>query len=413
LRLLKITTNYPNLLRQFYSNRSKLKSQPYAVQHAALMSYAAAWGDFWSVAFSKLGYETGEIVSNAEPMQKQWARERGVAYEEASWILEITTAQVKAFRPDVLFVNDYVTYTAAYLRRLRDECPSLRLVLGWCGAPYIDETVFNAYDVVLSSVPELVKDFRDRGHRCLHVKHAFEPRVLERIDGHAALDTDFAFIGSVTKRDNFHLAREELLLSLIEQTPLTIWADFHTPTLRERGGMLMRHAAYDAVQMARRARVPEGALRVAPPVKKVLRWERRPEWGAQVDPRLLRRARPAKYGVDMFQQLHNSRISLNTHIDISSCYASNMRLYEATGVGSCLMTDWKDNLPELFEPDTEVVTYRSAEECVEKVRYLLEHERERSAIAEAGQRRVIREHTFDHRAAEVHELIRHYFAEGH
>ena len=114
----------------------------------------------------------------------------------------------------------------------------------------------------------------------------------------------------------------------------------------------------------------------------------------------------------MFQQLHNSRVSLNTHIDISSCYASNMRLYEATGVGSCLLTDWKDNLPELFEPDTEVVTYRSAEECVEKVRYLLEHERERSAIAEAGQRRVMREHTFDHRAADIHEFIRNHLCAG-
>ena len=49
-----------------------------------------------------------------------------------------------------------------------------------------------------------------------------------------------------------------------------------------------------------------------------------------------------------------------------------MRLFEATGAGACLITDRKVNLPAMFEPDVEVVTYSSVEECSEKVRYLLE-----------------------------------------
>jgi spore maturation protein CgeB len=108
----------------------------------------------------------------------------------------------------------------------------------------------------------------------------------------------------------------------------------------------------------------------------------------------------------MYAQLRRSRVTLNTHIDLSSTHASNMRLYEATGVGTCLLTDWKANLPEMFEPDAEVVTYESAEECVEKVRYLLEHEDERNGIAAAGQRRTLRDHTFDCRAAQLDDLIR-------
>ncbi len=83
-----------------------------------------------------------------------------------------------------------------------------------------------------------------------------------------------------------------------------------------------------------------------------------------------------------------------------------MRLFETTGVGACLLTDWKENLSELFEPDAEVLTYRSAEECVEKVNYILEHEEERRSIAAAGQLRTLREHTFDNRAARIDEIIR-------
>jgi len=83
-----------------------------------------------------------------------------------------------------------------------------------------------------------------------------------------------------------------------------------------------------------------------------------------------------------------------------------MRLYEATGAGSCLLTDAKLNLSELFEPDVEVVTYDSADDCAVKVKYLLDHEDERRAIAEAGQRRTLRDHTFDNRAVRLDEIIK-------
>ena len=108
----------------------------------------------------------------------------------------------------------------------------------------------------------------------------------------------------------------------------------------------------------------------------------------------------------MFQVLRDSRISFNSHIDISPRSASNMRLFEATGVGSCLITDWKENLSDIFEPESEVVTYRSAEECVEKVRWLLDHPKEREQIAAQGQARTLKDHTFARRAELLDELLR-------
>ena len=83
-----------------------------------------------------------------------------------------------------------------------------------------------------------------------------------------------------------------------------------------------------------------------------------------------------------------------------------MRLFEATGVGTCLLTDWKQNLSEIFAPDLEVTTYKTAEECVDKVKWLLDHPKERKAIAEAGQARTLKEHTFEQRAAQMHEWMR-------
>jgi spore maturation protein CgeB len=107
----------------------------------------------------------------------------------------------------------------------------------------------------------------------------------------------------------------------------------------------------------------------------------------------------------MFRCLRNTKVALNTHGDVSRHSASNMRLFEATGVGTCLLTDWKPNLHELFEPDVEVATYRCAEECIEKARYLLDHESARRDLAAAGQRRTLAEHTFSRRAEQLHAII--------
>lgn len=405
VKLQRITTNYAGYLQQFYQDRPELTAQPYSVQHRALMDDCYGWADFWSTALAKHGYETSEIVSNAGPMQKAWAREHKVSYDEKNWLLAITTAQVKAFRPDVLFVNDYLNYPAAYVRQLRSECPSIRLVLGWCGAPYSDASVFEEYDVVLSSVPEMVRTFRAQGHRCEHINHAFDARVLERLTK-SEPDVEFSFIGTIATKSEFHKARKQLILDLLETTPLQLWIDARWHSLPVRGKVLARQLAFDAVQAASRVGVPEAMLRALPGAGKVKEWKARPSLPPRLDERIVLAARGPLFGVKMFQQLQRSRVSLNNHIDISSTHASNMRLYEATGAGSCLLTDAMSNMKELFEPDVEVVTYKNAEECAEKVNYLLAHETERQAIARAGQQRTLREHSFDNRAARLDEIIK-------
>jgi len=59
----------------------------------------------------------------------------------------------------------------------------------------------------------------------------------------------------------------------------------------------------------------------------------------------------------------------------------------------------------MFEPDSEIVTYRTADECAEKVRYLLDHEQERQSIAAAGHRRTLRDHTYRKRAEQVDGIL--------
>jgi spore maturation protein CgeB len=63
------------------------------------------------------------------------------------------------------------------------------------------------------------------------------------------------------------------------------------------------------------------------------------------------------------------------------------------------------DLAQLFQPGAEVLAYRSTEECSEIIRYYLDHEDQRAAIAKAGQERTLREHTYFHRMQEYMEIV--------
>lgn len=118
-----------------------------------------------------------------------------------------------------------------------------------------------------------------------------------------------------------------------------------------------------------------------------------------------RRVRRGVYGLDYFQTLHDAKISLNIHPNCAGWAASNIRLFEATGVGTCLITDWKDNLGQFFEPDREIVTFKSAAECLEKLRWLVAHPEGRKRIAEAGQQRTLRQHNYVNVASALDAII--------
>lgn len=406
MRLLKLGVYSPTYLKNFYLKRPELKSQPSSKQHGELINDCFGSSDFWTAALAKLNYETIEIIANAEILQKSWASENNLSFAQNNWLFEIATAQIKEFRPDVLLIADYSTFTADFLKNIKRECPFIRLVLGWCGAPYHDASVFREWDVALSCVPELVADFRAKGISSHHVNHAFAPRVLNQLALESEPTIDFAFVGSILKQNQFHLERERLLLELVKSTDLQIWSEIKRPSFEHKQGGFVRRKAHDIVTVARKTGVSEQLLNVLPVIRKIAKWNAHARQEEQVDERIAQRTRSPVFGIEMFQKLRDSRIVFNNHIDISPVSASNMRLFETTGVGTCLLTDWKENLTELFEPDKEVLTYRSAEECVEKLDYILEHEDERRSIAAAGQRRTLREHTFENRAARLDEIIR-------
>ena len=111
----------------------------------------------------------------------------------------------------------------------------------------------------------------------------------------------------------------------------------------------------------------------------------------------------------MYNILSRTKISFNRHINVAENNANNMRLYEATGMGSLLLTDKKDNLKKtFFEEDREIVTYKSKEEALDKYNYLINNPTELANIAKAGQLRTLKEHTYENRIKELIQILNKY-----
>ncbi|HWE72076.1 MAG TPA: glycosyltransferase [Stellaceae bacterium] len=377
MRILFLNTDYPGFLLWLYGSQPGLALRGYGAQLAVRNASLFGTADFMSQAMTRLGHTAIDVHANNRALQEAWAAEHGRG--QIGWLTrgasalhprlaerfipwsphaerarEILAAQIAAFRPTILYNHDPTGFAAAWLRSvLPRDCA----MVGQIASARGDDTDWSAYDLMISSLPNFVTWFNAEGVAAEYLPLAFEPRVLAAVpEGRSNIP--LSFVGSVS------------------------------PDHRERFRFLEAIAADDGLDLA-------------------LWGEKRDTIG--VDSTILQRHHGAAWGPGMFSLLRRSQLTLNKHIDVSEGYANNMRLFEATGMGACLVTDWKDNLVDFFEPGKEIVAYRSTEECIDLLRYFRTNESERTAIAAAGQARCLAEHRYDQRMTQLADILQRRF----
>jgi hypothetical protein len=93
----------------------------------------------------------------------------------------------------------------------------------------------------------------------------------------------------------------------------------------------------------------------------------------------------------------------------ASLYASSsMRPFELGAMGACIVANPYMGIEAWFEPNKETIVVNSGEEALDRYRYLLSHDSERQAIGTAARERVLKQHTFRHRAQELVNIVRQY-----
>lgn len=368
-----VDTYYPRFLQRYY-RENDLAGLPYREQRRALLSACFGTSDFYSRNLVHLGIEAEDLIANCAPLQMQWARENGFTVNPlfaripTRWqrlpilggflasrrgLLSILVEQIQHSRPDILYLQDLSLIPPQVLTSLKRY---VRLVIGQIACPLPPNGYLVPYDLILTSFPHYVDRFRKMGIASEYFRIGFDPVVLEKI-GKQEKHYACTFVGGISPVHK----RGTAFLEHVARCVDTDFFGYGAETLDSPSPILRAH---------------HGEV----------------------------------WGLDMYRALARSRITLNRHIDVAENFANNMRLYEATGCGTMLLTDAKDNLHDLFEVGKEVVAYSSPEEAVELIKYYTAHPDERDAIAKAGQARTLRDHTYQIRMQELIGLLTKYLS---
>ncbi len=102
-----------------------------------------------------------------------------------------------------------------------------------------------------------------------------------------------------------------------------------------------------------------------------------------------------------------ARLNLNVaRMAHASVYASSTtRLFELAAMGCAIVTNPLAGLHEWFEPGREITVVNNADEAVRTYARLTADPEERRALGRAARERILRQHTYDHRARQVLDFL--------
>lgn len=352
-----------------------------AARNARLFGVA----DFYSRNFAAMGHTAMDIHINNHWMQSAWAREHGLGFTSPvapsstvqdripAWLRRavapfkpalrpfarkiglsprldaqseaVLLAQIEEFKPDLVLNQDIFHIDARLARRIKQI--GRPVLIGQVGiVPSLGED-WTAYDLMISQLSSVVETFRKAKVKSELVHLAFEPTILNALPPPPTPSIDVSFVGSVSVD---HQRRVAQLEAVARRYDLKLFGSgLHT-------------------------------LPASSPLHRCYQGE--------------------VWGVEMYQALRASRVTLNSHIDMAGREAGNARLFEATGVGAFLLTDFKDNLHTLFS-ENEVVAWRTVEDCLAMIERYLADDAARLSIARAGQARTFAAHTFRRRVEDI------------
>lgn len=309
------------------------------------------------------GYDAQFVIANNPHSQHQWLRENNeLLLNQKNWIYEIARRQVDRIRPDVLYLTDGITFDSRFVRTLSWKP---RLIIGWRAASIPNATNWSDFDVILSHLRGCREKALKLGARSS--EHFFPgfPKFIADTVKNENEKWDVVFSGQCTpehqKRNSYlgQLAKAPLLRPESEFSIGYFISSSHPETLP--AGLAMHNQG-------------------------------------------------ARWGMEMFRTLKQGRVVLNAEIDLAKGEAGNMRLFETTGVGAFLLTEYHDNIRQYFEPGKELEVFRNGDELVDKIRYYLGHPEERKAIARQGQERCLREYSIEKRAEDFDRIIRNHLS---
>jgi len=385
---------YQGSLDSFYLDNPNTKSLSYDDHCNLLINNTTEFAGCYTRNFRNLGIDTKCVISNDTYLLNKWRSENSTNSVKKS---DILFEQINAFKPDILWIENLSYINTAWFKRVREEIKTIKLIIAYHCAPYDKKLIekLRKADFIITCTPGLKQAFENESLKTYLIYHGFDNELLTRVERKGkVLSNNLVFSGSLITGSSFHNIRINLIENLIkENIDLALYV-----TLEKRYKIKAKQLIYFLAEILNKLKMKWLTDRI--PIFQYGRSSVK-----SYSETLLRSNHQPLYGIDMFNLFQKSKIVLNLHTGVAGDYAGNMRMFEVTGIGSCLLTDNKKNMNDLFEVGKEVMIYDSPEDCIEKVKWLLEHDQEREKIAMLGQRKTLGMHTVEIRCKSIIDII--------
>jgi len=414
----------PGYLERF-RKQYQLAGRPYAQQVRILQQESIYLPGGWAECMEKLGFEVCDTLYGDFQLAAQWAEENNAleCFFGTNPLFDILKRQVLDFKPDIIafWTGSFFRVDRVHRMELRKLLSKPVVIMGLWGdeVPFGEtySSYFGDVDFMLTVNTTYQRHFEDAGIRAHTIASAFDESV--RFSPPKEKSREFTFCGDTGFGKLDHINRYDLLCEIAARSNIQIFA--HEPKIgkmRRRLAIAVLNAmsfvpyavlyGFDRILSGRRItrgmRLTKG-IKLARLVRRTgvsaagfFPSSKHPRQNYFNGKRSLKRLFPGKVtrgpleSAKYYELLAGSKIVLNIHRDEEADYG-NIRCFEATGVGVVLLTDHGEQLKEFFNIETEVVTFTTAQEALEKLDFLLKNPDVMERIAAAGRRRTLRDHT--------------------
>lgn len=378
MKILMLWKYYPQYLSQFYKKYAPVSSLPFEEHRNKIFEDHFGWPAELSQYMNQQGIQTEFIIANAESLQKKWAEENHFSsYSADGWEKEIAMEQIKRFQPDILWITSIFDYYGEFVQQALTYA---KKAITWVGSPFVKEIDVSGFSVLITENPATFRSIQNQFEKTIVTKPAFDSDILEKIGG-VEKKYDVTFIGGISP---IHTKRAEILAYLIENgVDLKVFG-----YLSEQSSPGMKRALMQAGgHILKRRDIHKGLDALKCPFSQTA-YQRNIEIIKTIH-------QGPVFGLDMYRTIAESRITLNVHIDVAGNHAGNIRMFETTGIGTCLLTEHSENISELFKAGEEVLTYTSKEELLRIIQEMLTMNDKVETIAKAGQKRTLQTYTLE------------------
>ncbi|MGD9580796.1 MAG: glycosyltransferase [Vampirovibrionia bacterium] len=360
LRIL-ILDAYNNNIIKYFVNKNKDKMPTYTEGNKLFLDSGYFMAGYYSKYFNKYGHNACELIANCVYLQDLWIKEHSFDFEIYSdgWFYKLLELQIKDYKPDVVYCRHVSYFDTSFLQQINKYTS---LLVGQSGSYIPDNYDLSVFDFIITPLLPYIERFKELGTSGEIVHFAFDKDIISKIQLQKE-KTNISFVGCLGK-DKDGVSHFDQSTDMFEQVANNIDIHFWGPAF-----------LYDNFDK---------------------------------NSSIMKNYKGEAWGMDMYNILANSNITLNRHAGLAGDYALNIRLFEATGAGTFLLTDEKSNLKDFFTPDEELVTYSNPKDLIDKSKYYLKHDDERLEIAQAGQKRTLECYNYDIRIKEIIDLFYKY-----